>query len=301
MNELTWTKNAQMGKYLYPVNQASMRWQNLETLTDKIEACAVPDYIMQELPTEELLELVLDYPLNINIFLYTSMADGIRNIATYNPTLQAFLNRNDSAMAVQNFFNNYGQELSNSDPWQIFLKKNIMRSLLEECAPANDEFNENFINVQTPRETDVPVYDRSSQEDFSEDRKRELCKAMLDTYQGIVIMGEPTLKYNCHSFAWYEHSKRNTYWMNDPSAYWMDESYHFIGNSATADFQRIYYPATNNEHSGIVYDCNGKFVISKWGRGPLVIHKWNVCPYVFHTVNQSVNFFKKNNEMPDFQ
>ena len=103
---------------MYPVNQAFMRWKTLETLTDKIEACAVPDYIIQELPTEELLELVLDYPLNI--FLYTSMADGIRNIATYNPTLQAFLNRNDSAMVIQSFFNNYGQELSNSDPWQIF-------------------------------------------------------------------------------------------------------------------------------------------------------------------------------------
>lgn len=211
MNELTWTRNAHMGKYMYPVNQESARWQNLETLTDKIEACAVPDYIIQELPTEELLELVLDYPLNINVFLYTSMADGIRNIATYNPALKVFLNRNDSAMVIQSFFNNYGLEQSNSDSWEVFLKKSIMRCLLEECVPANDELSKFLITVKTPRGTDVPVYNQSTETDLSEDRKKEICKAVKKTYQGIVIMGEPTLKYNCHSFAWYMEKMQNIY------------------------------------------------------------------------------------------
>lgn len=89
--------------------------------------------------------------------------------------------------------------------------------------------------------------------------------------------------------------------MDDPSAYWMDESYCFIGNSATADLQKVYYPGQDNKHSGIVYDCNGEFIISKWGQSPLVIHKWNVCPYVFHTTNQSIHYFEKNEGVPVFQ
>lgn len=110
---------------------------------------------------------------------------------------------------------------------------------------------------------------------------------------GMMPISPPTVKYNCHSYAWYMQSPSNPYWMNDPSTYLMTR-----GEKAEEDVlvsnKVVYYSTTdgtlqNPSHSGIVIgvtESGGErsFTIrSKWGMQGLYEHDLRNCPYYYES------------------
>lgn len=98
-------------------------------------------------------------------------------------------------------------------------------------------------------------------------------------------------KYNCHSYAWYQQSANNPYWMNDPSAYYTDGSYYQVYTPNINDRICYFDKSGINIHSGIIIDkysgtSNGVCgnsnlvkVVSKWGELGLYEHRGDQCPY----------------------
>ena len=104
---------------------------------------------------------------------------------------------------------------------------------------------------------------------------------------GADCLEEASLRYNCHSYAWYSNSTLNSYWMKDPSKYMSDGSYTRVQKINLAS--KVYYTSTN--HSARVYDAEGSsinnaYVISKWGNGPVMVHKVYDCPYTYPDNNE---------------
>lgn len=296
MKQSVWTQNSDTGKLEYPGYIIwSKDWQDLNTLDAKISACAIPTNILNRLSTRDLLELVLDYPLNMNIFLYTTISDGIRNIAGYNPALRAFLGRPDAVNILYSYCKDNSVHLPDSDASPAFLRKILLYGLANQCSQPQDTETAlelgPLVQVQTPMGSFVDVHDQNNEVDLSDHDKETMLQWILASYPGITIVGEPTIKYNCHSYAWFMQSDQNHYWMNDPSAYWEDHSYFSTGNEPNAYLQKVYYPADGAEHSGIVVEVSSGTIISKWGSGPLVIHKWDNCPYVYDSVNREINYY----------
>jgi hypothetical protein len=98
-----------------------------------------------------------------------------------------------------------------------------------------------------------------------------------------------TSHYNCHSYAWYNRSSSNPYWINAKnnnnvlqlSRYWTNDAYM---SCPASQGEVVYYP--NGDHSA-VKRADGKF-ISKWGKGPVMIHEPSYCPYT----STNLQYFK---------
>ena len=125
-------------------------------------------------------------------------------------------------------------------------------------------------------------------EDIPAAYKTTINNAFYNTY-GINPIADPTVKYNCHSYAWYTASSSNSVWINDPSPYLSDGSYTVVNFASAAVGDRIvYYESTNGTyqsptHSARLYSItNGKYILrSKWGMSGLYTHNITNCPYYY--------------------
>ena len=114
------------------------------------------------------------------------------------------------------------------------------------------------------------------------------------------IEGDPSYSYNCHSFAWYNRSTSNEYWINLPNQFIEDvhcsdeltKSQLQPGDIATYWSTGWYADNDGNScygyhcaHSAVIesieYDVDGDIITckSKWGPGGLYIHDLYAVPY----------------------
>lgn len=63
--------------YAYPVTTDMPEWAALGSLSQKLEACQIPEDILPELTTPALIETVLDYPLAVNLYAYVEPFKGV--------------------------------------------------------------------------------------------------------------------------------------------------------------------------------------------------------------------------------
>lgn len=95
------------GKYKYPVTPYDEEWGNYMLSAEKYTACQIPQEILDSLSTGELLELVLDYPLLVNMCLYDSMEDGVKKLAQYFNGMDELLLREDCLKVVSSYYKEY--------------------------------------------------------------------------------------------------------------------------------------------------------------------------------------------------
>lgn len=63
--------------YAYPVTTDMPEWAALGSLSQKLEACQIPEDILSELTTPALIDTVLDYPLAVNLYAYVEPFKGL--------------------------------------------------------------------------------------------------------------------------------------------------------------------------------------------------------------------------------
>ena len=131
-------------------------------------------------------------------------------------------------------------------------------------------------NVKTQGQVNVPAY--SAIYDYSSDDKSLIISEMYEAYPGIEILGEPTGRYNCHSYAWYSDTTYNPYWIYNVEIYTNDVHTVIVSN-ANANARPgdivVYYGINSSiVHSAIIAQINETEVIcrSKWGPLALCEH-----------------------------
>ena len=95
------------GRYQYPVTLLDEEWTNYCTTAERYVACQIPKEILTNLSTKELLELVIDFPLLINMYVYNSCEDGIKEIAKYFNGMNELLTRYDCLDVVLEYYKEY--------------------------------------------------------------------------------------------------------------------------------------------------------------------------------------------------
>ena len=126
--------------------------------------------------------------------------------------------------------------------------------------------------VYTPCGSVVDVFERTdylTAEDIEAERNY-----VRTCYPNAYIVGEATVSYNCHAYAWSVSEGGEKYWMNDPTPYMTDGSY-TLTNSIDPKATKIFYYGGN--HSAV--KSSGGYFISKWGTSCLVRHTPDDCPY----------------------
>jgi len=272
-----WQRDDITGKYTYPVNESSNIWNELNH-GEKAALCNIPDYVLNDISDEELVELVLNYPLLLDTIAYDSFGDGLINVSNNFKGLKIVL--------AKKLLENYSVE--NSNKTRTMSIENNGRSYFlfkyNNQKIAKKSFNLFSISlptsVQTPNGTNVGFMIRGEQ--LSASTKVAWNNYVRINFPNTTLLSVATSNYNCHSYAWYSQSpSSNLFWINDPSAYMTDGSYTYVGTNPTGNYQKVFYNYTGSEHSGIVTNYSSKQITSKWGEGPLVSHNIYDCPYFY--------------------
>lgn len=311
-----WEKNSQTGKYEFPVTVYDNEWKNFETLVQKQEACDIPNEILNELSTEELVDLVLEYPLLVNIFAFSDVDEGIEKVSETFSGLKELMSREDAGNVLIKAFLNSNNKIklrSNTDDnnrdyiKNEYLKVLLTRNQVKDNMSKVTRVQYNVLNtfglistrstttyVLTPKNSQVPVIEYSASEDMTASAKTQMDADFKLAYPNAVLKSGSTRIYNCHNYAWNKDNPTK-YCMNNPNPYMTDGSYVYVGGYPTANGQIVYYPYTE-KHSGIVTDYVNLKVKSKWGLGPLMEHNVYDCPY-FSTpyAPDSLKYYRLNN------
>lgn len=196
---------------------------------------------------------------------------------------------------------------------------------LSACNGTTNEAITEFINdnghtftlssVRTPKNSVIQtcVYVPLTADEISDANTQMEQLIELMRWQGKVTkLAEPTLSYNCHSYAWHKQSPspNEKAWINryriDPKTgnttsvlnldkYWNDGSYKSITTvtdgsipSGIPNNAKVFYPG--GDHSAI--KVSGTAFVSKWGLAGLYRHEPMACP---DKNNNLIQYFKKNN------
>ena len=126
-----------------------------------------------------------------------------------------------------------------------------------------------------PNNSCVAVWEHLT--DMSKDEKKVFDEEIKKNFPNAQFISGSTVKYNCHSYAWYSQSTKNKYWMDDPYWYINDGSHSRNTNSTPDRGDKVHY--YKGDHSAVGY--SGRTVKSKWGAGPLMKHKVNYGPPIY--------------------
>ena len=240
----------------------SPEWSQM-TRIERVAACQLPAEELHNLVTDELVQVVLDYPFFVDARAFNTNREGFLRVLAESTALQELLNREDNVDSlisryattdVETVAATLSEDNDFSELWklEILLAQPEFSNLMDEqqvvkvfeiaeekheAKCSNPELYQGVTGVfyqsvnehsgastyaynsyvQTPNGSDVLVYVwQSSDGDFSTTAKQELADEVAVAYPNATRLRHATIKYNCHSYAWYSTSASNIRWMPYP-------------------------------------------------------------------------------------
>jgi len=292
-------------KWDYPIKPGSEEWKGFTTHQQMVEACKIPDTILEKMSTAELLVAWEKFPLKLDVIAFNTPQQGFEVQKKISSALKLLLTKKDAGEVVlkrykeaksseKEIFTKKHPEISINDYWmlKILLSQPEIRSKINDI---NDKlFNENelkskknlkkaqsSLNIYTPRGTYVPNTVRSDGADDPWDKwpfdVSGTDAYFINTYPQATFLSSSTRTYNCHSYAWAD-GYTNRCWINSPSddLYFQnspgDGSYDYVSESVAT---KVSY---SGDHSATTTGTPDVY-ISKWGAAPLFQHNKNYVPH----------------------
>ena len=124
-----------------------------------------------------------------------------------------------------------------------------------------------------------------------------LCNSDNDSI-GATRIGNPTAKYNCHSYAWYKKSGSvNLYWIDSIDEFIADNECSLVDSGTSSTSAQVndiivYLNQKNARvHSGVIsaVSSSGELTVeSKWGKAGVYSHRVNQVPAAYRPQGSSV-------------
>lgn len=87
---------AEEGTYMFPVNPNSEEWNELGTAEEMREATQIPESLLKEMSTQELIIMIENYPLLCDLYAYNSLQEGYEQVKKQFNGIKELLSRPDS-------------------------------------------------------------------------------------------------------------------------------------------------------------------------------------------------------------
>lgn len=105
--------------YEYRIVPGMEEWAEYDTLERKINACHVPDQLLESMTTEALVDTVLNYPLLINMFAFNTLDAGVRSVASYFGGIEELLARDDAVDKLRAYSASVDEQIRATDVKRI--------------------------------------------------------------------------------------------------------------------------------------------------------------------------------------
>lgn len=290
-------EEANVPQEFYSITAEDPQWAALGSISARRAAVHLDESVFDDMPTEEVLRAVLEYPFTSDIFFFNTYQQGIEHTMLHCTAMRVLVQRADAYSVLRHAAarKNRADLEKNLTETRMKLVPEILNVLMSysgfELEAIDYNIRQNaadtsviLATVYTPRGSAVSVEIRP---EIPDGLRASLDEEAITRHPNATLIYSSTGKYNCHSYAWYSNSTLNSYWMKDPSKYMSDGSYTRVQKINLAS--KVYYTSTN--HSARVYDAEGSsinnaYVISKWGNGPVMVHKVYDCPYTYPDNNE---------------
>ncbi len=303
-------ESLKIDSYAYAITSDSNYWLDY-TVQERVDMLRIPEDDLAEMTDEELVQAIASYPYLVDIYLYgDSVEDGIEVARNYFSALDELLNRTTASTALVD----YGIDLANryystysaargNNSRGLFIANALLDIILtqnhdvEVVTVINGSLDGRLCAISTRSGTAsaIPkVESHTSAWHAAQDQE------IIDTYY-VTLVSPGTCIYNCHSYAWYDQSTSNPYWINDPTPYMYNSVYTRVYSgglgmpSHTANIRSgdiiFYGDYTDSEtsstwHSAILVSntmtgepISNQMCVSKWGTLGVFRHKMGNVPY----------------------
>lgn len=354
----------------YPSNYTGFRYSSLPGMStwpygnhqNMVDACQIPEEVLEQLSTSDLVQTVMFYPLLDDIYAFDSVDDGFEIVKDHFRGLAELCARTDRVECLYNWLrdnrewfastpttsgNLYVDYLKKSQRTRFFLLANravffteeinsteavidAVNAILSESNGETREDNsrdyslveyidfvslvqESMQTVYTPRGGPMDAKTYSVAElwlcsdnvcrtiffnDFSSAAKTSMKNFMYSRFGLNPDSGRgASVKYNCHSYAWYSTSSSNPNWIEIfNTTNYTSATMQSVNVGGIIVYCESYSgnigPSTERKHSAIV---TGKIyhpvqtntvtdftMKSKWGMYGLYTHNLANCPYYYY-------------------
>lgn len=138
----------------YPVKPGTEEWKNFQSNEEMVNSCQIPEKVLSDLPTEELTELCLQYPLIYDVFAFDNLNSGLDKLFSDFNGISVLYQRNDVlnciikryALKVQSF--SFLDEINTDyEKGEFIVDVSLLEVLLSRCVVHNDATNEAYKDV----------------------------------------------------------------------------------------------------------------------------------------------------------
>ena len=85
----------------YPIKPKTEEWKKLESNKAKVEACQLPEHILRDISTNDLMVLCLQYPLLYDVFAFNNINNGLQKLFSDFNGIREFAKREESVNSLQ--------------------------------------------------------------------------------------------------------------------------------------------------------------------------------------------------------
>ena len=312
-------------EYTYPITPGTSEWESLETFSERLSVCRIPQDTLDLMTTDALVDAVMEFPFLANVFIYENREIGFANLLNQCDALRELLTRADGPNKLSDVYVSLTStmETRTSADYDTFGVQVLYPMILEiilgqadvysemdyphqlstEIAAA--DYNENKISCldetiaqsetvitravpETPNGTEVDYILRIGLPQFTQAEKDAGNAYVESTFSILKVVSDPNRYYNCHSYAWHSTSTSNIYWINDPSPYMTDGSYSERSSGRSGD--KVFYdnPGTEtSEVTGEILGDHSAIIVRGSGSSAVVRSKWGELGVYEHYVNRS--------------
>ena len=96
-------------KWDYPIKPGMEEWKKFQSNKEMVDACQIPEHVLQNISTNDLMILCLQYPLLFDVFAFNNKNDGLKILFADFNGIRVFCQRKD---ALSNLQEKYIEELN---------------------------------------------------------------------------------------------------------------------------------------------------------------------------------------------
>ncbi|WP_343209788.1 hypothetical protein [Anaerolentibacter hominis] len=96
--------DSQTGVYRFPYDRNSPEWLNAASAAERQQLFVIPEDLLHDIPTDQLLELVLAYPYNANLYYFDTPLQGLIQVKGIFNGLSELLDRADAGKYITEKF-----------------------------------------------------------------------------------------------------------------------------------------------------------------------------------------------------
>lgn len=276
------------GNYSFPVTVGSVEWDELGTVEQMRAATQIPDEILEVISTEDLISLILEYPLLCDLHAYGSLSEGYAAIKAEFNGINELLSRKDCCTELIAAYMNYEIPVQKIMDYEAL---NSTNNFVEEYNRIiQNEENLDLILADAEIYNSIDIFEMLILDAINGQARSVNVNIFSEVYSNKLLEknnSEYYEKVEAASLPWLQDIEPNNY-----QYLWLTEVSPFLGDS---NYTRESTPSGTGHianwttHSAIVSDTSRSnpynnnipepYCVSKWGPGPIVMHYQSLCPY----------------------